>query len=114
MAQHASPKVIGHTLDCLAQFMACSSVVVMTFSSNRPSIHVMIVSYVPNSQLFWPRKSPSTVARSIHNSINSAARCAAPHEGRLARLKLTCLKLARRQFTCLATHLSGTRSTNVH
>src|SRR5205085_9121390 len=37
MAQHARPKVIGHMLDSRAQLMACSSEVVMTLSSNRPS-----------------------------------------------------------------------------
>src|SRR6185369_3829838 len=37
MAQHARPNVIGHMLDSRAQLIACSSVVVMTLSSNRPS-----------------------------------------------------------------------------
>jgi hypothetical protein len=39
MAQHARPNVSGHTLACRAQLIACSIVVVMTFSSKRPSIH---------------------------------------------------------------------------
>src|SRR5439155_26278797 len=39
MAQQASPNVIGHMLDSRAQLMACSSVVVTTLSSKRPSIH---------------------------------------------------------------------------
>ena len=38
IAQHANPNVSGQTLACRAQLMACSIVVVMTFSSNRPSI----------------------------------------------------------------------------
>jgi hypothetical protein len=42
MAQQASPNVIGHMLDCLAQLMPCSSVVVMTLSSNRPSSHPIV------------------------------------------------------------------------
>src|SRR5262245_34561298 len=42
MAQHARPNVIGQILACRAQFIDCSSVVVITFSSNRPSSHVMI------------------------------------------------------------------------
>ena len=33
MAQHARPNVIGHMLDCLAQLMPCSSVVVTTFNN---------------------------------------------------------------------------------
>src|SRR5260370_41794760 len=37
MAQHASPKVMGHMLDSRAQLMPCSRVVAMTPSSNRPS-----------------------------------------------------------------------------
>src|SRR5947207_15780219 len=37
IAQHASPNVIGHMLDSRAQLIACSSVVVMKFSSYRPS-----------------------------------------------------------------------------
>ena len=41
MAQQASPNVMGQILDCCPQFMASSTVVVMTFSSNRPSIHVI-------------------------------------------------------------------------
>ena len=39
MAQQARPNVIGHMLDSRAQLMACSSDVVMTLSSNRPSSH---------------------------------------------------------------------------
>src|ERR687886_2022609 len=39
MAQQARPKVIGHMLDSRAQLIACSSVVVMTLSSKRPSSH---------------------------------------------------------------------------
>jgi hypothetical protein len=38
MAQQAKPNVIGQMLDCRPQLMACSIVVVMTFSSKRPSI----------------------------------------------------------------------------
>jgi hypothetical protein len=41
IAQHAKPNVIGQMLDSLAQFIACSSVVVTTFSSKRPSIQVI-------------------------------------------------------------------------
>src|SRR3954462_15430196 len=37
--KQANPNVSGQTLDCRAQLIACSTVVVMTFSSNRPSIH---------------------------------------------------------------------------
>src|SRR6516225_9450082 len=37
MAQQASPNVIGHMLDSRAQLIACSSDVVMTLSSKRPS-----------------------------------------------------------------------------
>src|SRR2546430_1162061 len=37
IAQQAKPKVIGHMLDSRAQLIACSSEVVMTLSSNRPS-----------------------------------------------------------------------------
>src|SRR4029077_17804054 len=37
MAQQARPNVIGHMLDSRAQLMACSSVEVMTFSSEIPS-----------------------------------------------------------------------------
>src|SRR5262245_10319173 len=37
MAQQARPNVMGHMLDSRPQLMACSSVVVMTLSSNRPS-----------------------------------------------------------------------------
>src|SRR5712692_4333884 len=40
MAQQARPKVIGHMLDSRAQLIACSSDVVMTFSSLKtPSSH---------------------------------------------------------------------------
>jgi hypothetical protein len=38
IAQQAIPNVTGHTLPCLAQFSACSKVVVTTFSSTRASI----------------------------------------------------------------------------
>jgi hypothetical protein len=31
-------------LDCRAQLMACSTVVVITFSSNRPSIHGFVMA----------------------------------------------------------------------
>src|SRR5271169_480672 len=41
MAQQARPKVMGHMLDSRAQLMACSSDVVMTLSSNRPSSQPM-------------------------------------------------------------------------
>src|SRR5262245_24311889 len=41
MAQQARPKVIGHMLDSRAQLIACSSVVVTTLSSNRPSSQPM-------------------------------------------------------------------------
>jgi len=34
MAQQARPNVMGHMLDCRAQLMACSNVVVTTLSSN--------------------------------------------------------------------------------
>jgi hypothetical protein len=43
MAQHASPNVIGQMLACLAQFVACSTVVTIRFSSNRPSIHGLVM-----------------------------------------------------------------------
>src|SRR5215211_5031645 len=39
MAQQARPNVIGQMLDCRAQLIACSTVVVKTFSSSRASIH---------------------------------------------------------------------------
>src|SRR5262245_32424134 len=39
MAQQAKPNVIGQMLDCRPQLIACSSVVVITPSSRRPSIH---------------------------------------------------------------------------
>src|SRR3954470_14546006 len=53
MAQQARPNVIGHMLDSRAQLIACSSVVVMTFSSlPNPSSH-------PISQLlFIPEPLP--------------------------------------------------------
>ena len=38
IAQQARPNVIGQMLDWRAQLIACSTVVVMTFSSKRPSI----------------------------------------------------------------------------
>src|SRR5215471_15534588 len=41
MAQHARPNVMGHMLDSRAQLIACSSDVVMTLSSNRPSSQPM-------------------------------------------------------------------------
>src|SRR5262245_359568 len=44
MAQHASPNVIGHMLDSRAQLMACSRLVVITLSSNRPSSQPIIVT----------------------------------------------------------------------
>src|SRR5215470_180790 len=37
MAQQARPNVMGHMLDSRAQLIACSSVVVITLSSKRPS-----------------------------------------------------------------------------
>src|SRR5262249_55478198 len=43
MAQHARPKVMGHMLDSRAQLIACSSDVVMTISSKRPSSQPMYV-----------------------------------------------------------------------
>src|SRR5919198_387850 len=43
MAQQARPKVIGHMLDSRAQLIACSSVVVMTLSSNRPSSQPIVL-----------------------------------------------------------------------
>src|SRR5207249_11174713 len=43
MAQQARPNVIGHMLDSRAQLTACSSVVVMTFSSlPNPSSHPIL------------------------------------------------------------------------
>src|SRR5271163_1356793 len=44
MAQQARPKVMGHMLDSRAQLMACSSDVVMTLSSKRPSSQPMTES----------------------------------------------------------------------
>ena len=44
MAQQARPNVIGQMLDCRAQLIACSTVVVMTFSSKRPSIHGWVMT----------------------------------------------------------------------
>src|ERR1700694_2114559 len=44
MAQQARPNVIGHMLDSRAQLMACSSDVVNTLSSKRPSSHPMSYS----------------------------------------------------------------------
>ena len=43
IAQQASPNVIGQMLDCRAQLIACSTVVVITFSSKRPSIHGRVI-----------------------------------------------------------------------
>src|ERR671937_130285 len=47
MAQQARPNVIGHMLDSRAQLIACSSVVVMTLSSQRPSNQPMRGSPAP-------------------------------------------------------------------
>ena len=44
MAQQARPKVIGHMLDSRAQLIACSSDVVMTLSSNRPSSQPIVTA----------------------------------------------------------------------
>jgi hypothetical protein len=44
MAQQANPKVIGHMLDSRAQLIACSRVVVKTFSSERPSNHPITIT----------------------------------------------------------------------
>jgi hypothetical protein len=52
IAQQAKPNVSGQMLDWRAQLIACSTVVVMTFSSNRPSIHGCdcdIISLSPDS-----------------------------------------------------------------
>src|SRR5207247_2359163 len=43
IAQHARPNVIGHTLDSFAQFIACSNDEMMTFSSKRPSIQLLMI-----------------------------------------------------------------------
>jgi hypothetical protein len=39
IAQQAKPKVMGQILDCRAQLMACSTLVIKKFSSMRASIH---------------------------------------------------------------------------
>jgi hypothetical protein len=46
IAQQAKPNVIGHMLDSRAQLMACSSDVVMTLSSKRPSSHPIASSFI--------------------------------------------------------------------
>src|SRR5260370_4047835 len=62
MAQQARPKVIGHMLDCRAQLIACSSEVVMTLSSKRPSSHPMKRS--PNGRVVrldqWSCPAPTS------------------------------------------------------
>src|SRR6476646_11348971 len=55
MAQHARPKVIGHMLDSRAQLIACSSDVVMTLSSNRPSNHPIAHAPAHGGYLEKPR-----------------------------------------------------------
>src|ERR1700730_15041329 len=50
MAQQARPNVIGHMLDSRAQAMPCSSVVIMTLSSKRPSSQPIII-YLPRRSL---------------------------------------------------------------
>jgi hypothetical protein len=52
MAQQARPNVIGQMLDCRAQLIACSIVVVITPSSNRPSIHGCVMASVSNNAQF--------------------------------------------------------------
>ena len=44
IAQHAKPKPIGQSDDCLAQFRILSKLVVMILSSNRCSINPMLDS----------------------------------------------------------------------
>ncbi len=57
IAQHARPNVIGQMLDWRAQLIACSTVVVMTFSSNRPSIQgrvmlaLLVISWLSTGDL---------------------------------------------------------------
>jgi hypothetical protein len=46
IAQQASPNVIGQMLDWRAQLIACSMVVVITPSSNRPSIQGWVI-FIP-------------------------------------------------------------------
>ena len=56
MAQQAKPNVIGQMLPDRAQLIACSSDVVMTFSSNRPSIQGWVIG----------RSVPSTPEAASH------------------------------------------------
>jgi hypothetical protein len=44
IAQQAKPNVMGQILDWRAQLIACSTVVVTTFSSIRPSIHGCLIA----------------------------------------------------------------------
>jgi hypothetical protein len=46
IAQQARPNVSGQTLDWRAQLIACSTVVVITFSSNRPSIQGWVIMFL--------------------------------------------------------------------
>jgi hypothetical protein len=50
IAQHASPKVIGHSDDFRAQFVTASSVVVITFASNCLSNPLI---FVPVKRSAW-------------------------------------------------------------
>ena len=65
IAQQARPNVIGQMLDCRAQLIACSTVVVMTFSSNRPSIQgsVMIRRFRRFVVTVWRAAFPGKQAR---------------------------------------------------
>ena len=74
MAQQASPKVMGHMLDSRAQLIACSSVVVTTFSSNRPSSHPMYFVLSRSAVCSQHVTSRSTAPASFTGSLGKPRR----------------------------------------
>src|SRR4051794_13230967 len=73
MAQQASPNVIGHMLDSRAQLMACSSEVVMTLSSKRPSSHPIAQAPAHGGYRCKPR--PPDTRRRPGFSVGAAHGC---------------------------------------
>src|SRR5436189_933057 len=78
MAQQARPKVIGHMLDSRAQLIACSSDVVMTLSSKRPSSQPISISPTEMScdvgQAFQPDNGIAVRLESLTYRISLMAR----------------------------------------
>src|SRR5690349_9165025 len=75
MAQQARPKVIGHILDSRAQLMACSSVVVTKFSSERPSSQPMSTTPTAGQPLLANGANQLFSLGGRHRRLNTGSAC---------------------------------------